>query len=149
MLKPHLKQTGSMSVASAKTQSAPRAAFILRDLLAIICTLILLTFLGAPAMKRMNDRSKSVLCMNNLKQLIAAWQMYADENDGRLIENDHGGQIAFLNNDPTNAPWACGWLDWSTSSYNTNILYLRSSRYSRLAPYLTAERNLHKCPADT
>ena len=104
MLKPHLKQTGSMNVTSAKSQPAAQAAFMLRDLLAIICTLLLLTFLGAPAMKRMNDGSKSAVCMNNLKQLIAAWQMYADENDGRLVENYHGGGTAAAANDPRNAP---------------------------------------------
>ena len=86
--------------------------------------------------------------MNNQKQLISAWQMYADENDGRLVENYHGGQIAAAANDPRNAPWACGWLDWGTSPDNTNMLYLRSTKYARLSPYLKTDGNVHKCPAD-
>jgi prepilin-type processing-associated H-X9-DG protein len=32
---------------------------------------------------------------------------------------------------------------------NTNINYLRNSRYTRLSPYLSQSKNRHKCPSDT
>jgi len=42
-----------------------------------------------------------------------------------------------------------GWLDWTVSPANTNILLIRDPRYASLAPFLSeADRNVHKCPAD-
>jgi len=40
-----------------------------------------------------------------------------------------------------------GWLDWNTSSDNTNVVFLLDSRYSLLAGY-SRDKRIYKCPAD-
>ena len=71
-----------------------------------------------------------------------------DEYSGTLVHNFHGGGTLASAQDPRNAPWAVGWVNWSTSPDNTNMLYLRNPRYARLSPYLPQEYNVYKCPSD-
>lgn len=129
-------------------KATTRSAFALRELLAVLSTILFLGFLAAPAMSRMKERGEAALCLSNQKQLIIAWQMYAEENSGKFVQNYHGGNNVTFANDPRNAPWAVGWMDWTASSDNTNILYLRNLRYARLVPYLSQAENAHKCPSD-
>ena len=82
-----------------------------------------------------------------MRMLLRAWQLYATDYDGTFVHNYHAANDWGAN--PSQSPWASGWLDWGTSSANTNMLHLRDSRYARLAPFLEGiERNVHKCPAD-
>jgi len=127
---------------------ASESGFALRELAAMISTILLLSFLAAPAISKLRTTGSSVVCLSNHKELIVAWQMYAEENSGRLVENYHGGSTVTAATNPQNAPWACGWLDWGTAPDNTNVLYLRNPRYARISPYLRSDRNVHKCPAD-
>ena len=62
----------------------------------------------------------------------------------------HGGdaQGGAAANNPRNAPWVVGWLDWSASLDNTNILFLTNEKYSKLAKYFGNTKNIFKCPAD-
>ena len=47
-----------------------------------------------------------------------------------------------------NRPWVTGWLDWSTSPNNTNVIYLLDPRYASLAGYFARDKRIYKCPAD-
>ena len=76
--------------------------------------------------------------------------MYNVDNDDRIVMSFHGGDAQGGNaaNNPKNAPWVEGWLDWGTSPDNTNILFLINEKYSKLAKYFGNTKNLLKCPAD-
>jgi prepilin-type processing-associated H-X9-DG protein len=91
-----------------------------------------------PALAKTRDGAKGTLCLANLRQLQTAWQMYADENNGKLIGNERF----------TGLPWAPGFMTWDSNPDNTNILNLRSPDRSGLAIYLSSSNNIHKCPAD-
>ena len=136
---------------SHRLESIRSSGFVLRELLAVLSIVVLLGFLAAPGLRRFEVSQQSGACMNNQKQLIAAWQMYADENAGKLVENYHGGetQAGRLANNPQSAPWACGWMDWLTSPDNTNVLLVRDRKYARLAEYFRTDRDIHKCPSDS
>jgi prepilin-type processing-associated H-X9-DG protein len=62
----------------------------------------------------------------------------------------HGGmaQGGSAASDPKNAPWVEGWLDWTASPDNTNVLFLTDEKYSKLAKYFANSKNIFKCPAD-
>ena len=45
-------------------------------------------------------------------------------------------------------PWVTGWLDWSTSTQNTNLDYLLNPQHAVLAQYFGKQKNIYLCPAD-
>ena len=107
-----------------------RAGFSQVDLLAVLVVLALLGLLLTPALARTRVTDQGLQCRNNLRQLIRAWQMYADENSGKL---------------PNCFDWVEGWLDYSAgNSDNTNINYLLNGL---LGPYVK-DPTAFKCPAD-
>jgi prepilin-type processing-associated H-X9-DG protein len=89
---------------------------------------------------------QAIQCLKNLRQLIRASSMYCADNKDALPMVFHGGYVP-SGNDP-NRPWVTGWLDWSSTPDNTNVIYLLNSRYASLAAYFAREKRIYKCPAD-
>ncbi len=91
--------------------------------------------------------------MNNTRQLVLSWAMYAHDNNDR-VPLSYQGEVNTLNgtlfnSSPNLTPgWCMGWLDWSIQSDNTNSLLFLSDKYSVLARYFGRSRNIFKCPAD-
>jgi prepilin-type processing-associated H-X9-DG protein len=81
--------------------------------------------------------------MNNMRQLVLAWKMYADDNNGNFVVNHNGSGSG-----DTSQSWVAGWLNYSGSSANTNLTYLVDSQYAMLASYLGKASGAYKCPAD-
>jgi hypothetical protein len=125
-------------------------AFTRADFLASIAVVSVFGLLAAPAVA--NNRGSSLVgrCMSNMRHLALAWQLYAEDNNGRLVHNYHGGEAqgGVGAGNPKAAPWAQGWLDWTTSPDNTNVLLIRTTRFARIAPYIGAAENVHRCPTD-
>src|SRR4051794_18339001 len=110
-------------------------AFTRLELLIVLAILLVLGALFAPVRAVPRTAGQGLVCLNNLRQLQLAWQLYAGENGDTLVMNYHGGweQGGIVGLSPGTAPWAAGWEDWSTSPDNTNTLFLADARYSKLA----------------
>lgn len=115
------------------------------ELLLVVALLGLLTALLFPALVRARQQTQGISCMNNSRQLALAWQMYADDHNGVLVLNLQG-TVTRRGANPNN--WVSGWLDWTSSSDNTNSALLTDPNYALLAPYTTRSPRLFKCPAD-
>ncbi|MHC4692020.1 MAG: prepilin-type N-terminal cleavage/methylation domain-containing protein [Planctomycetota bacterium] len=83
-----------------------RKAFTLVELLVVIAIIALLLALLLPALERAREQGMRAVCLSNLKQLTLAWNMYADENDGKLVrgdirehDGDHPGEIPWVERD--------------------------------------------------
>ncbi|NIP25933.1 MAG: prepilin-type N-terminal cleavage/methylation domain-containing protein [Phycisphaerae bacterium] len=81
-----------------------RRGFTLIELLVVIAIIALLMAILMPALNRARELGRRSVCLGNLKQLALAWVMYADENDGDLV-NGRLGQDRVLNNVVVEESW--------------------------------------------
>ncbi|PYJ86964.1 MAG: hypothetical protein DME22_03255 [Verrucomicrobia bacterium] len=129
-------------------QSQRERAFTFTDLITVLAVVILLNMLQLPSAATIRGKGQSASCLNNHRQLVRAWQLYADANGERLVGNLDGGDVSVLAN--SNRTWVLGWFDFNGGSplgANTNTVYLTT--YSPLAAYLRRDASVFKCPADT
>jgi prepilin-type N-terminal cleavage/methylation domain-containing protein len=126
-------------------------AFTLIELLVVIAIIAILAAMILPALSRAKQKTQGVYCMNNTKQMALAWNMYAGDNNDKLVYNRDGTQVG---QDAADAAWVAGWLDFGTgqpSGADTNILMLINHDMfpygAWLGPYVKNPAAF-KCPAD-
>ncbi len=120
-------------------------AFTLIELLAIVCMAALLMSIMASGLTKTNQEGKSTRCINNHRQLMTAWRMYAADNAEHVIYNF---PIPAIENETTNQTyrnWANNIMSWDLNWTTTNLALLQRGI---LAPYFGNNTSLYKCPAD-
>lgn len=80
-------------------------AFTLIELLVVIAIIAILMAVIMPALNRAREMGKRAVCMNNVKNLSLAWNMYCSENDGIIPRSQCSDQK--------------GWVRMLTGSYAT------------------------------
>jgi len=59
--------------------------FTLIELLVVIAIIAILMAILIPTLKQAREQGKRSACLNNLRQLCLAWNLYADDNDGKMV----------------------------------------------------------------
>ncbi|MBI4025432.1 MAG: prepilin-type N-terminal cleavage/methylation domain-containing protein [Verrucomicrobia bacterium] len=102
-------------------------SFTLIELLVVIAIISILASLLLPSLKRTRDLGKQTLCVGNLKQLIAALHMYADDYDDRIPVANQDAAPAYVI--PSDYP-----PEWYQGTWYVVIWPYMKSRAGMLCP---------------
>jgi len=145
---PGRKQLPGLVPANAAGFSPPEGClpgFTLVELLVIIALLALWMTLLMPAFAGNPNHATSIRCLNNQRQLAAAWKMYAADNSEKLIGNYSLSEMDIEIQDQTYRNWVHNALSWATYASNTNSALLKVGKF---AAYLGNDVRIYKCPCD-
>lgn len=67
-----------------------RVAFTLIELLVVIAVIAILMAILIPTLNKAREHGKRTVCWNNLRDLTLAWTLYADDNNGRIVNGEAG-----------------------------------------------------------
>ena len=118
--------------------------FTLIELFVVIATVAVLAALLLPALAGTRPNTQSFQCLENQRQLILAWQMYAQDNNDILPPNDFPW-TAVAPRDGSVKNWVFGTEYLPLDAINTAILV--NPQLTLLALYNTNPAT-YKCPAD-
>lgn len=119
--------------------------FTRAELLLVIAVIGVLALTQIAGFARNGGISKAALCQNNLSQLTRAWQLYSEDNDGKLPYNPSSSTIP-AEQSPL---WAGGgWLDFNGSTLS-NVDSALTIKKGALWSYTTQSPSVWRCPTDT
>ncbi|MEY2430006.1 MAG: hypothetical protein QOJ40_2891 [Verrucomicrobiota bacterium] len=122
--------------------------FTLIELLVVIAIIAILAAMLLPALARAKQRAQSLSCMNNSRQLMLGWRLYADDNSDLLAPNDYPYLTPYFTapNKDRLKSWVCGTMEQPFDAGND--IELVDPVGTALAAYVPSKATYH-CPADT
>src|SRR2546421_3027452 len=132
-------------IVKPKTLSATRraVAFTLIELLVVIAIIAILAGLLLPALTRAKDQGRLIVDLNNIRQIMLASHLFADDNEDFLPYPGWDGLVKDCWLHGANMPDAK--FDDSPTIISNQVNYFKKGQ---LAPYLANNEKVLMCPKD-
>lgn len=127
---------------SRRTVWNAKSGFTLIELLVVIAIVAILAGLLLPTLAKAKAKAQGIACLNNNRQLMNAWHLYAQDFEDRVANSYHiPGTIGSIRESKFDN-WVNNIMTWSAGSgiedrSNTNVTWVRNGVLG-----------VYKCPAD-
>jgi len=129
--------------------SFARKGFTLVELLVVLAIIALLIAILMPALKRAKTAADGVKCANNLRTLMTAFRMFAEDHKGCLPGNkQETDNLAIKGPGAIGAPWPVSesWrLDWLNGRFAGNQFIADAPTKGTIWPYVR-NKAAYACP---